>query len=1118
MEFLQSKAMRFVFVFFLLFGVATLNMVAQTSTTGFIVGTVKDPSGAVVSGATVVATSPNLIRSQSAKTEGDGSFGILNLPPGKYTVTVEHQGFSKYTQNNIDVNLGRSTAVDVRLELGQASTEITVNANAVAVDVATTTAGSAVSSDQFSYFPTARSVQGLYNIAPTVTRSGLRDASGKDRDPSVGGSSGPENNYILDGVSTSDPAFGGGGANLPFEFVQEVEIKTGAYGAEYGKSTGGIFNVITKSGGNAFHGDVFGYFTPQGAVRGVTNFPFTGSAANGFSEKDMGADLGGPIVKDKIWFFAAVNPQFRTNNYLTQTFHVPVSNDVTIPFYAGKVTWALSDKHTLTISTFSDYTKVEGFLATAALNNVSGFGSDPNAFKGTQETGGQNYSFRLNSAFTPTFIGEFSAGLHFQRNNTIPLSGSLNSPLISDSFSVLSNNAILPITSTGVAGAAATGFVDFVDGRGGSLQRTYFRGPGFGLYQNSDRNRYEFSAHLQNTLSKHSVKYGFEWSKNIYNNINTSSGGAITYPDGSGAGLATPDANQTINQRITNNFSVCSVRVIGGNNTVVCPSSTAVADLAAAYTAGKLPADITGGVVQAGCSTCTQPALTQQEAFNNPFLARISTRVRDFELHAKTNTQVYSMYVQDDWRLFKNFQLNLGLRTDLQEGYDTDGKPYIKLNQLWHDTQPRLGLIWDFTGSGKGKFSFNYARFVETPIPLDVNVRAGGGNSQTDKNMNVDTLDAPASSTIVCCVSGFGAANLGASATPIDPGIRPQTMEEYSAGLEFAPMQSLVLGLRGFYRNYTNIIEDGSFDDGNNYFLFNPGRRQLANSQLPALLAAIQADAANGTTTAATLFPSATTEDKACADPTIGCFGPARRYYRGFEFSATKRFTQHYQFIASYTYSSLIGNYEGLFRNDNGQTDPNITSLFDLVSLLKGDFGRLPNDRPHQFKFNGSYETPFKLMLSGNYYIQSGSPFNELTPHAVYGNNEGFGFCDNPSNPSNPNPGVCVPRGTAIVPTVTATQAGFPNVVNSIGTNRTPVTFNLDLGFYYPIKVKEHMEVRLSADWFNVTNAQRAVTLDQTSVINSGVTGVNPVTNPFWGSALLVQSPSLWRFGAKFSF
>ena len=232
------------------------------------------------------------------------------------------------------------------------------------------------------------------------------------------------------------------------------------------------------------------------------------------------------------------------------------------------------------------------------------------------------------------------------------------------------------------------------------------------------------------------------------------------------------------------------------------------------------------------------------------------------------------------------------------------------------------------------------------------------------------------------------------------------------------------------------------------------------------------------------------------------CFGSAARFYRALEVTATKRFTHNYQFIASYVFSSLIGNYEGLFRNDNGQADPNITSLFDLQSLLDNTYGRLPNDRPHQFKFNGSYRTPYKLLVSGNFYVQSGVPFNQQIPHPVYGNGEGF----------------AVQRGTAIVPTVAASQPGFPNVVESIGSNRTPTTFNLDLGVYYPFKIGEKYELRLSGDWFNVLNSQRAVTLDTNAQLSSGVAGVPPVPNPFWGSALLIQAPSAFRFGAKFSF
>jgi outer membrane receptor protein involved in Fe transport len=1058
----------FMFVLALGLGVFAAGALAQTSTTGSIEGQVNDPNGAAVKGATVTVTSPNLISAQTATTNDDGRFQILNLPPGTYKVTVEASGFAKYEKNDVAVNLGRTTTAEAQLALVTATATVTVTGGA-AVDSAQTTTGSNVSTEQFSNFPTQRTVQGLFTIAPTVARSGQRDASGRDRDPSVAGSSGPESNFILDGVNTTDPAFGGSGANLPFEFVQEVEIKTGAFGAEFGKSTGGIFNVITKSGGNEFHGDIFGYGTTKGLVRAVKNFPFTGSSANGFSETDVGGDIGGPIIKDKLWFFGAFNPQRRNNYYLTQTFHAPVQNKVTIPFYAGKVTWALNSKNTFTFSTFGDFTKINGFLATAALNNFSGFGSDLNAFLGTQQTGGHNYTGRINSTIRNNFIAEFSGGLHFQRANTIPLPDSLNNPLTIDNFAVLRGGSVLPVTQSGVnstANSGRTGFVDYVDGRGGSLQRGYLRGPGFGLFSNQTRDRAEINAHLQNILGKHTVKWGFEAFRNKYYIQTKYSGTGTTFGNPSGLTMDVADNNAVKGLTVTNSFSVCTTR----GSQIICPSATATALLSTP-----------GVVLPAGLTIGPTDSITADEAFNNPFLVRTTTRVRDFENYANAYTNVESFYIQDDWKFLPNWQVNLGARWDYQQSYAADKTSYIKFNNWWDNLAPRLGLVWDFTGNGKGKLFANFATFIETPIPLDVNVRAAGGGSQTDKNFNVNMYSAPAGSILVPGIRAaltVGAVNLGAGATPIDPGLKPQSVNEATAGFEYEIKKDLVIGSRGVYRAMKNVIEDGSFDDGNNYFLFNPGRRG-----------------------------GGTTEDQACAgDPSTGrlarCFGAARRYYRGLEFTATKRFTNNYQFIASYVFSSLTGNYEGLFRNDNGQSDPNITSLFDLQSLLDNTYGRLPNDRPHQFKFDGTYRTPFKLMISGNFFIQSGTPFNQLIPHPVYGNNEGFG----------------VQRGTAIVPTVTAAQVGFPNVVNSIGSNRTPTTMNLDLGFAYPIKMGEKRELRLTGDWFNAFNSQRAVTLDQTFTVNSNVTGVPPVANPFYGAALLVQAPSAFRFGAKFTF
>jgi outer membrane receptor protein involved in Fe transport len=1025
----------------------------QTATTGTIEGLVTDSAGAVVPGATVKVSSPNLIRAQTATSDSQGRYRLANLPPGKYAVTVEAvSGFAKFEQADVEVNLSKTSTLDVRLRPQGASATVEVTAGATGVDLSNNTTGTNVTTEQFSNFPTQRTVQSLYTIAPTVTRSGLRDASGRDRDPSVGGASGPENNYILDGVTTSDPAFGGSGANLPFEFIQEVEVKTGAYGAEYGKTTGGIFNVITKSGGNEFHGDGFFYGNPQKFVRETKNFSFTGAAPNGFSELDAGFDLGGPIKKDKLWFFGAFNPQRRENHLLTQTLRQDVSNKVTTPFYAGKVTYGVSQKHILTVSTFGDFTNQEGFLQTglpADRDTRNGFGADPNSFLGKIETGGHNYAVRMNSTFSPNFIGEFAFGAHIQRSNTIPDQSVANVAQVTDNFAILrADGTVAPVTTSPnsfIDGGQNFGFISFVNSPGGSLQRNFIR-QGFGLVSNQDRNRFEFSARMQNNVGRNTLKYGFEYSRNIYNINTVSSGPAQTFGNPQnlffrgGAGN-----NQVTGFRVTNSFGICTTR----GSQIVCP------DEASAARAAMIAA-------QAGFASAIQAPITADEARKNPFLVLASTRVRDFKNVADTHTNVESFYLQNEFKLTRTFQLNGGVRFDYQQGYGNEGAGYIKLNQTFRNMQPRLGAIWDFTGNGRGKVFANYAKYLETPIPLDLNVRAGSENSQTDKNFNVDQVNAPSGSNIVPGIRGdlsVGAVNLGASPTPIDPGLRPQTVHETTAGFEYEVRRNLTFGARGIYRWQGDVIEDGSFDDGDTYFLFNPGRKYAGS-----------------------------TEQAACSNPTIGCFGHARRYYRAIEFTATKRFSNNWQFISSYVYSSLIGNYEGLFRNDNGQADPNITSLFDLVSLLANTYGRLPNDRPHQLKFDGSYRWPFKLTTSASFRASSGIPFDALVPHVVYGDDEGFG----------------VPRGTAINPLT--------------GSNRTPRTYNLDFGAYYSLPVTEGKELRFQFDWFNLTNTQRSVRQDVTKLNSAGFEGGDDVPNPFYGTGTIFQYPTAIRLGVKFKF
>ena len=162
----------------------------------------------------------------------------------------------------------------------------------------------------------------------------------------------------------------------------------------------------------------------------------------------------------------------------------------------------------------------------------------------------------------------------------------------------------------------------------------------------------------------------------------------------------------------------------------------------------------------------------------------------------------------------------------------------------------------------------------------------------------------------------------------------------------------------------------------------------------------------------------------------------------------------------------------------------------DLPALSANTFRRLPNDRPHQFKFDGSYTWPFALVTGASFRAQSGLPFNQLIPDpsGVYGNNEGFK----------------VQRGTAINPVT--------------GSNRTPVTYNLDFNAYYPIKFGESRQLRFQVDWFNVTNAQRAVREDETVEITTRLAGAPNVPNVFFGRGTIFQYPSALRLGAKFRF
>src|SRR5436305_5722357 len=263
-------------------------------TTGSIFGRATDESGAVLPGVAVEATGPALQGARTTVTDGKGLYRLNLLPPGQYTVTFTLEGFGPESKKSIAVGLDRDSTLDAVLR-PRASEEITVIGEAPVIDTTSTSLGANLDARTVQSLPTGRNYSSVVQVTPGVSS----DANPDNKDQTtiaVYGSSGAENSYYIDGVNTTNVEYGFQGKELNFEFIEAVDVKTGGYEAEYGHSTGGIVNVITKSGGNAFHGDAFGYYDKDSLQSNDDRVVSTGGTVQGFTRDDYGADLGGYIL------------------------------------------------------------------------------------------------------------------------------------------------------------------------------------------------------------------------------------------------------------------------------------------------------------------------------------------------------------------------------------------------------------------------------------------------------------------------------------------------------------------------------------------------------------------------------------------------------------------------------------------------------------------------------------------------------------------------------------------------------------------------------------------------------------------------------------------------------
>lgn len=382
-------------------------------TTGSIEGAVTDAQGGRIAGATVLIEGNAFTRTITTDTEGN--FRAIQVPPGRYTVSTSATNFTSDKRENVEVTLGKATITDVTLQTGGVAANVVVSSTDVApIDTTSNKIQTNITADVINLLPKGTRIDSVLQISGATRKEPL------SRGFQIDGASGAENTFIIDGSEVTNFRTGQlrDTNNVPFQFVQEVQVKSSGFDAEYGGATGGVINVVTKSGGNDFHGE-FGMQFETSNLDARSNL--TGKVANSdpqfqanpliqsadskvlkyinppgdsFTNRYPTATLSGPIVKNRLWFLLSASPQF----YHTKrdfvfpsgkevTYRRNLRNDYEFARLDGMVTNNLRLTGTFTYSPQREHGQIPSYTTSAppsndfnqlggrvAANNVTGSG------------------------------------------------------------------------------------------------------------------------------------------------------------------------------------------------------------------------------------------------------------------------------------------------------------------------------------------------------------------------------------------------------------------------------------------------------------------------------------------------------------------------------------------------------------------------------------------------------------------------------------------------------------------------------------------------------------------------------------------------------------------------
>lgn len=839
-------------VVFLCILMASAGAVMGAVTTGTIQVIVTDSSGNALPGVTVSAAAADVTTKRTEVTNEQGVATLTALDPSRqYVVDAGLEGFGKAQTKNVGVSSSATATVRITLSMAAVSESITVTADAPIVDTTSAATGQELTLELTESLPTGRTYQSYLQLVPGVMPTNPGAALGDNpavrsgvNYSDIGGDLGTstDNFYYVEGINVTDPVDGTFGANLNTEIIQEQKVLTGGIPAEFAGAPGLLSSVVTKAGSNSFSGSLNYYTQNDGLVADNENTPNAS-----FSTYDTAATFGGPIMRDRAWFFGSYRLINREDDVVAvggSTVLRTVTNESRQAF--AKLSWQLTDKDRISGTYTDDPTEISG-QRNNALFNARDF---------AQETGGSRFTVDYNRVFNQNFLLDGSIGKHNGETSRIASIQSIRNDI------VFQGSDVHALSDEQLGG----------EGNNNLNERDtdFWRGSMEGLFDTK--------------WGSHTVKFGTEAEKHInFRNSNFVGGAQYTslaakYVGGSiNAGNITDDPWTAIRFDVDNTSDVTGLL-----NTI-----NASANKAAFY--AKLDLNKDGVISAAELRT----ALVFNSSAGNPNgAANYYRQFQTAEGPQETQTEGLTFYLQDTIQLGK-FAVNLGVRAEQWEHLATTGENIFTFDWTY---APRLSVIYDIFGNGRQKVSAYYGKYYD-PIRLNMTNFAGTLTGRIldeqvwvgDQWVTYRTRGGPV------VQDAFFA-----------PTTKTPYTDEYQLGYQIDLGNNMSFEAVGVRRQTRDILEDydlGLFADDGNCLSSDPVKKAACG--YAEGFEAGNATAADSLYLGLDYFGYAANPG---SNFVIATLAGGKRDYDGLDLIFRKRFANNWQALVSYTWGDAKGN------------------------------------------------------------------------------------------------------------------------------------------------------------------------------------------------------------------